>query len=320
MQTWSTEGHAALRPFGSWADDLAQAFVRLEPQKVVDEPFHGRIVKVDGGVMQISRVDASGHQVRRLQEHIVKERGDIAFVNLQVRGAGRTAQGGKEMRAGPGDIVVVDTTQPFVISHARDFTLFSLAVERHRLPERLRRGGAIRLTAGDSGRQISRLLLTYAALSQRPDADEADVAMYAGHILDLLRHASMRFDIDADDGCWEAPRLPIIMDFIRQNLGDGKLSVGTIAGTFGLSRRHVHKLFAAAGMTPSSFVNEQRLDYAAHLLQLPFARPRTITGIAMHAGYSLSYFNRRFKRRFGETPGDFRRRHLWRPIDESSSR
>ena len=65
MQSWATAGGLSADPFGSWRDDLAQAFVRLEPMRVTDEPFAGRIVKAQSGPAQVSRVDASAHQVLR---------------------------------------------------------------------------------------------------------------------------------------------------------------------------------------------------------------------------------------------------------------
>src|SRR6267142_115964 len=39
---WSTKTIEADRPFGSWAEDLASAFVQLEPRKIAEQPFQGR--------------------------------------------------------------------------------------------------------------------------------------------------------------------------------------------------------------------------------------------------------------------------------------
>ena len=40
---WSTKPARGDQPFGSWANDLAAAFVRLEPRKIAEHPFEGAI-------------------------------------------------------------------------------------------------------------------------------------------------------------------------------------------------------------------------------------------------------------------------------------
>ncbi|MAG58677.1 MAG: hypothetical protein CMJ83_20500 [Planctomycetes bacterium] len=61
------------------------------------------------------------------------------------------------------------------------------------------------------------------------------------------------------------------------------------------------------GLTFTEHLNETRLHHAAHEI---VATERLILEIALDAGYqNLSYFNRRFKRRYGVTPQAWRRRH-----------
>jgi hypothetical protein len=86
---WSTKTIAADRPFGSWAEDLADAFVQLEPRKIAEQPFQGMISRADVASIQISRVEATKHVVMRLRSHIARSIGDVYFVNLQLDGVGR---------------------------------------------------------------------------------------------------------------------------------------------------------------------------------------------------------------------------------------
>ncbi|UFX43856.1 hypothetical protein HAP47_0032305 [Bradyrhizobium sp. 41S5] len=97
---WSTRPARPDQPFGSWADDLAAAFVRLEPRRIAEESFAGAICKVDAAPLQISRVTASGHIVHRL----AASTDDLCFVNLQLEGLGRTSQRGHEQISAPGDL------------------------------------------------------------------------------------------------------------------------------------------------------------------------------------------------------------------------
>src|SRR5262249_21161927 len=61
LMEWSTKPRLPDQPFGSWADDLAAAFVRLEPRRIADQPFEGAISRVEAAPIQISLVTATSH-------------------------------------------------------------------------------------------------------------------------------------------------------------------------------------------------------------------------------------------------------------------
>jgi len=69
---WQTTVQPEIDSFRKWADDLAQAFVRLEPTILnSSSPFTGQIVQTTVGDIQISRVSASGHKVNRLAASVI---------------------------------------------------------------------------------------------------------------------------------------------------------------------------------------------------------------------------------------------------------
>ena len=124
---WSTKPRRVNQPFGSWADDLAAAFVRLESRRIADQPFEGAISRVDAVPVQISLVTATRHMVLRLASHIALSTDDLCFVNLQLEGLGRTTQRDHEQVSAPGDLAVADTTEPFEIANCHNFMLFCFA-------------------------------------------------------------------------------------------------------------------------------------------------------------------------------------------------
>jgi AraC-like DNA-binding protein len=102
-------------------------------------------------------------------------------------------------------------------------------------------------------------------------------------------------------------RLAAIKVEVMANLGRRDLSPDAVAASQGVSASYMRKLFAAEGMSFMDFVLEQRLVRAHRMLTDPRFAERTISAIALDAGFSdLSYFNRTFRRRFGETPSDVR--------------
>ena len=164
LMEWSTTPSRPDQPFGSWADDLAAAFVRLEPRRDTDLPFEGTISKVDAAPIQVSLVTATRHTVARLASHITSSTDDLCFVNLQLEGLGRTTQRGREQISSPGDLALADTTEPFEIANRRDFKLFCFAVPRRMLPTALLDRPRLNLSATEAGRALSRTLASYAEL------------------------------------------------------------------------------------------------------------------------------------------------------------
>jgi AraC-like DNA-binding protein len=104
-----------------------------------------------------------------------------------------------------------------------------------------------------------------------------------------------------------AARLGAIKSDIAAHLGDSSLSVVAVAARHGVTPRYVQMLFEREGATFSEFVREQRLACAHRMLSDLRRADRTITAIALAAGFSdLSHFNRAFRRAYGVTPSDVR--------------
>jgi AraC-like DNA-binding protein len=94
---------------------------------------------------------------------------------------------------------------------------------------------------------------------------------------------------------------------VDRNLDDHELSAASIARQYGVSTRFVHMVFTRTGETAGSYILERRLAAAAR--DLRSAAAARITDIAFNAGFAdLSHFSRVFRRRFGLSPRDYRRK------------
>jgi AraC-like DNA-binding protein len=84
------------------------------------------------------------------------------------------------------------------------------------------------------------------------------------------------------------------------------LSVGDLADRFGCSRRHLNRLFHLYfGLSVAALRMEMRLMKALSLLRDPEAK---VINVAEQCGFNhLGLFNTCFKRRFGTTPGHWRK-------------
>lgn len=102
-------------------------------------------------------------------------------------------------------------------------------------------------------------------------------------------------------------RMGTIYDYIHENY-DRKTNVNQIAEIVSLSTPAFCRYFKKqTNMTFTDFVNNYRINQAKIFL----LRDSSITEVCFQVGFeSLSYFNKLFKYHVGETPSEFRKRHL----------
>ena len=303
---WSAKQCQTDRPFGSWANDLANAFVQLEPRKITEHPFQGAISRADAAPIRISRVTATKHRVLRLRSHIAHSLDDLCFINLQIEGVGRYTQRGHEQICGPGDLAVADTTEPFEIANARDFELFCFAVPKHLLPHQFFERPRLTLSATEAGRALSRTLAGYAELCLSAQAPLPLASLGGAHVVDLISHASDVLVGEQLERLNAPVLLSMMLDHIDRHSDDPGLNAEALARKFRCSERYVHKLFSRTGRSVGEHVNDKRIVVCTRDLLGNF-RNRTIAEIAFAAGFrDISHFNRLFKRSNGASPREFR--------------
>jgi len=104
-----------------------------------------------------------------------------------------------------------------------------------------------------------------------------------------------------------AARLGAIKNDILGNLRQHGLSIHGLASRHGISVGYVRQLFAAEGTTFSEFVLQQRLETAHYMLRDPGFANRSISAIAVEAGFGdLAGFNRAFRRHYGVVAAEVR--------------
>jgi len=130
------------------------------------------------------------------------------------------------------------------------------------------------------------------------------------HVHDLVAlaiGASRDVAMRAEERGGRAARLRAIKLDIAENLDRGDLTLGDIAQRHRLQPRYIQRLFELEGITFSEFLVGQRLARAHRMLTDPRRRDLGIAAIAFACGFNdQSYFNRRFRKRYGASPSDIR--------------
>lgn len=95
-------------------------------------------------------------------------------------------------------------------------------------------------------------------------------------------------------------RIYTIIDYMRAHIGE-EISLKTLAEIARCTSYHIIRLFKeTVGMSPHAYLLQLRLEKAQKLID----EGKTITDAALEAGFSdQSHLTRRFKKRFGITPG-----------------
>ena len=101
-------------------------------------------------------------------------------------------------------------------------------------------------------------------------------------------------------------KMKLILKYIENNYME-KITIEEIASEVGISKSHFMKYFKGTmGTSFIEYLNEYRLTMASRLL---LSSDSSILAIASEVGFeNLSYFNRTFKKRFGQTPREYRKK------------
>lgn len=227
------------------------------------------------------------------------------------RGAGLAfKQNGRDELITDAGAVVIDLTSaaavacfggPFTILRAPRRILGELANDQRLFARKLRNDTA-----------AMRLLESYLGVLKNREsvASPRQQEMVANHLHDLL---ALAIGVVGDEAQMArarggaAARLYALKADIDRHLFEHRLGAEFLARASGVTRRHVHRLFEAEGVTLSKYIFERRMLEAYRLLTRPEANGRTIVDIAFSVGFNdLSYFNRGFARRFAATPQEVR--------------
>lgn len=123
-------------------------------------------------------------------------------------------------------------------------------------------------------------------------------------------------NVASAESCTQAGHRQRAVHYIRIHASDPELSPLRVAQACGISLGYLHEVFRGPGMAVEQKIFEERLELARRLLIDPRRKGVPIQTLAYEAGFSdPAHFSRRFKRRFGVTPGELRaeQRTLVRP-------
>jgi AraC-like DNA-binding protein len=258
--------------------------------------------------LNLFEVAGSGVDVHRTRATIRRSDPGLVKVMVQLHGRGLVAQRDRKAVLAPGDFIVYDTSEPYLLRLENDYSLFVVTFPRTAL--KMSANGISTVTAipvrADHwvGAAVSTFLsglrqgLSSGSLDPNPRFEEAAIDLICASVTD---HASQV------NGAPCAAILSGAKSFIDSHHGDPALDTSMVATAQHVSPRYLQKLFAAAGITVTGWIKERRLEQCRHDLEDQSLLGDGIGTICARHGYiDSAHFSRLFKQRYGLSPRAFR--------------
>ncbi|QXJ22578.1 helix-turn-helix domain-containing protein [Actinomadura graeca] len=321
MDVISTAEVLAEERFGFWREVNSKLWVpyelRCDPE--LESGFRARVGISEFGPVQATLITTMPHSVHRTPKLIRQADPDVFKLGCLVRGDGRITQDGRSTSFTVGDLILYDTSRPYVAEFAPDAPLSQqlllLRFPRSLLslpPRELPRLSAVRIPGTRGvGALSSKFLLQLARhMHELSPADTARLSTLALEVLTTALSDALDTQSTVPPHTRRRALMAQIRAFIRENLGDAQLTPDTIATAHHISLRYLHKLFQQDGHTVAGWVRERRLEQCRRDLADARLAARPIHAIAARWGFtSPAHFSQAFRGAYGLSPREFRRQH-----------
>jgi len=295
--------------FEHWHQVTCLNYSTTDCWRADDANFGGRIDVKSLGTLLISDIVACTSpdnpiRVTRRGSHIRKDGRDDFMLWLTLEGTATLSQGDHAAHMRPGDLMLHDQTQPFVLEFSENHRAIMITIPRPLLVSRLptaRRCVARRIAAGTPIGALAASVTEH--LSRMEAHADLDVAQrVTASALDILA-TTIETELKESGATLphRARQLEQVKRYLMTNLGDADLDIARIAQSQSMAPRTLNRLFAAEGTTPIRWLWRQRL--AASYRALAEGHVRQVTDAALSFGFSdPSHFSRAFKAEFGQSP------------------
>jgi len=264
----------------------------------------------DFGETNLFTSASSSFRLARSRRHLALEGPPLVALAVQTAAAARFGQGGRQYTVRPGELMLNDLTAAYDYGWDGDggSCAFQVSYEVLGLPADVVRAAAPRLAASP----LYDLTRTHLALlhRQRGALETDPAARYlARSTLELVRallvSAAGPVAGPPDTGAELRERA---VAYIDRHLANPALSPVAVAAAHHVSVRLLYKVFAQGGLSVEQTIVGLRLEAARRELARPANAALTVGAIARRCGFTnLSHFGRRFRQRYGVTPGQWQR-------------
>lgn len=303
---WATDSWSVGAKMSRWNDTVATHMTELHVDAAQPESFKASWTQTALGPIDLNVLGTTPQIVRRTPQMTRSTaEGSYEIVYMQ-RGSMIVRECGDEQLIRQGDFGILRNAVPYEFECPRENVALSMHVSQSWMDKWFRDPESLRQMPWQArsqwGTPLASLLRLIAANGVADCAVPRDViADQIGSLFALIgQNASARCVVRTST----FNRVEALLDRL---FADPDLSPDQLAREAGISKRHLHGLFAGQGTTFGAQLIERRLQYAADRLSAGSLDPSSVGDIAFEAGFSdPSHFARRFRQRFGCAPSAWR--------------
>lgn len=300
--------------YEAWRENMGVLFDLSDPEELPpDADYQAKLILANLGDALMCVASAPSQVFSRDTLRTIRDEQDTFLVQLFLRGGGIMPDKGKIVA---GDMLVIDLRQPHEMLNS-DFENLTLVVPRSLSLELSALLEKIHSTRIPGNHPMVRFMGEHFLSLQRnlPDMNMTQAGIAVQGTLGLMQGwlaqdgtLCEHLQPAAAEALGEAVRR-----YIERNLAK-PLQVEALAATFRVSKSQIYRLFKPYDGV-ARYTWERRLQHSLRLLSLPRFASMSIANIAYECGFSSeSHFSRRFRDRFGITPGQARARALEQSI------
>jgi AraC-like DNA-binding protein len=310
---FSTDGIEPSKRYAAWQGAICDVYVHVDVESDKRSDYHGFIREARFGAVTMTDVLLSEQRISRRGRHIAKLDKDCYYVEFVQHGKINILQSGQSLLSNASIGAIFSASEAYDLECVGKVRSLYLEIPRKEFAERFRKDRIPVARTMATGRGLGRIASEFCSMLALEGAtlDAPARTRLGDELMDVLALAlemGEQDDLTADRTVQQV-RLRTVKAWIEEHLEDPDLSLEKVAKNNGISLRHLHYLFRPTDMSVSEWIWDRRLQRCFEVLTRPELRPLSVTEVAYQLGFSSSsHFSTAFRRKFGISPSDLRRR------------
>jgi len=310
---FTTEDLEPSKRYAAWQGAICDVYVHVDVNAEKRSDYQGFIREARFGSVTMTDVLVSEQRITRRERHIAKLDKDCYYVEFVHQGKVNILQAGQTLLSHPGVGAIFSASEAYDLECVGRVRSLYLEIPRKEFSSRFNESGIPVAATIATGRGLGRIAAEFCAMlaSEGSSLEETVRTRLGDELMDVLALALDMGDKDdfSEDATAQKARLRSVKAWIEEHLADPDLSLEKIAKSNGVSLRHLHYLFRLTDLSVSEWILDRRLLRCHDALIRPELRSLSVTEVAYRFGFrSSSHFSTVFRRKFGHSPSELRRR------------
>ncbi len=310
---FSTDSIEPSKRYAAWQGAICEFYVHVDVAADKRDDYQGFIRQAQFGAVSLTDVLLSEQHISRRSRHIARLDKDCYYVELIQHGRVNVLQAGQSLTTNAGVGAIFSAAEAYDLECVGKVRSLYLEIPRQAFADRFRKDHVPLAMAIGTDHGLGRIAAEFCSIvaAQGSDLDPEVRARLGDEMMDVLALALERGGTGdlPEDQTIRRVRLRSVKAWIEEHLADPDLSLERIARSNGISLRYLHYLFRLTEMSVSEWIWDRRLHRCYDVLKRPELQALSVTEVAYQLGFnSSSHFSTAFRRKFGVSPSDLRKR------------